>query len=218
MSTANDDRLNPKHMAGFVGNGIHVLETVRGVPKFMFEKCDAIVLISTREMAFFFTDQKGAGVALKRTGDNEWSNPIPVLLKGSGLGLSLGESEKSVLVLLGRNHADALLEAPQGVKVDFSLGFAVGKFGADSASGLAQGGKALAASTVYASSKGAFVSGEVQGCAVTQAPDVMQAFYGTPDSKQILDGTVGMPKDDGELVSKLHEAIKKYDEKQHGQK
>jgi lipid-binding SYLF domain-containing protein len=209
------DPLNPKYMEGFIGNGIHALETVKGVPKILFEKCAAVVLLSSREMAFFlFTDQKGAGVAMRRTGDDTWSNPIPVVLKGSGVGLALGVADKQVLILLNSEHADQLLEGGQGgIKVDFQLGFAVGKVGADTGAGVAAApDKPLAASVIYTHSKGAFVGGELQGCAITKAPDVMQSFYGTSDTKAITDGNAKVPKED-EFVAKLHEAVKKYEQK-----
>lgn len=206
------DPLNPKAMEGFIGNGIHVLETVKVVPKIMFQKCAAIVLISAREMAFFLTGQKGAGVAMKRMGDS-WSNPIPVLLESSGFGLSLGVADKQMLILLSSQHADKLLEGSHGgIKVGVDLGFAVGKLGGDAEAGVATAPeKRLGTSSVYTYSKGAFVSGELVCCSITNAPDVTQAFYGTSDNKAILDGNVKIPKDD-QFVAKLNEAVKKYEQ------
>lgn len=76
-------------MIGYLENGIHVIESAKGVDPKTLSSCAGVMLISTKEKGLVFSVDKGTGVLLVN-GEDGWSSPIAVSLKSVGAGAVFG--------------------------------------------------------------------------------------------------------------------------------
>ena len=154
--------------------------------------------------------QGGSGVALAHK-DGKWSNPIAVNIISVGGGAVFGYANKCVIILLNHFAMNRLLEGSGSISIGVDAGFAVGKTGRAASADIELSNKGgLGSSLVFTYSEGLLFSVQaVIGGRIDPPARPNEAFYGTSNYVDILDGKVTVP--DGSQVPTLLQKLNEFE-------
>lgn len=154
-----------------------------GIPKQLFEKCCAIVLISVVEAGFIFTGNVGTGILLRRTKNADgtsagWSLPSACGLTGLGYGLIAGASLKDIVVFIMDEHTIDAMTTKKGLKLGVQGELTLGPIGRTMKFDVHASGKGFGSTISVAYSRGLFGGISLEGSVVGTREECNKKFYG----------------------------------------
>jgi lipid-binding SYLF domain-containing protein len=171
------------------------------IPAETLEKACGIVLLDRTKAGLVFAYQGGAGVAMVKGKDGEWSAPAFMSANEASLGLQIGGQNSFVAILIMNTNTARGLGIPN---FEFG-GEATGTAGNES-----DGVKGTVNSTeqsvlVYADTKGLYGGATIKGDSLTPDQEANLAYYGKPvTTSDILFDKKVQPSDAAkELSAKL---------------
>lgn len=212
MSADGTKRPKGSTMEGMIWNANDILAKAGGgdggtIPKELFENCRAVIILSSVQVGFVFTNCVGSGIALARDRDTgKWSLPCACSLSGLGIGLIAGGAHSDIIVFAMDDSS--MSDFVGGGNLFMSkerTGAEIGAFDRGAHSDLE--GRTVA----FTYSKGAFVGAAIHGANITVHVAENYNFYDQDVSTtEILYGhsSRAMP---GDKVTVMDEVYTKLD-------
>ena len=154
------------------------------IPAELFRITEGIIIVPKMINAgFVLAGKRGRGIAMIKSEDGSWSNPVFVTITGGSVGFQAGI--QSVDLVLAFKSAHTLHEIGNG---SFTLGgdisVAAGPVGRSSSASTDY--KMEAEVYSYSKSKGLFAGISLSGSAISIDAKANENFYGAPDDAQAL--------------------------------
>jgi len=179
-------------MESMIEKANHVLKSasapgVLGIPRYLFENCYGIVLISSFSLNVLVYGNVGTGIIISKVGGKhgDWSLPCACACTSTGWGMGIGLTVEDILVFImdevTMKSASSRLALSVSAQVGFTLG--VGRN-----AGFSLGGKGGTVSIAY--TKGISAGASLDGGVVAVRPGVNEEFYGKAvHASEILSGS-----------------------------
>lgn len=177
----------------------------KAIPQELLESAQCIAIIpSELKFAFVVGGNFGKGLVTCR-GVKSWSPPLFLTIGGGSFGFQIGGSSTDfILVFRGRRGLQKLLSDKFKIGGDASA--AAGPVGRSAAAGT---DIALHAEILtYSRSRGAFAGISLSGAVVQPDDTGNQAFYGSANRENILDGKLPVPSEAMVLLQAVSKATR----------
>lgn len=147
-----------------------------GIPDGELQHCSAVVIVpNVIKIGFVASGRHGKGIAMVRTEDGTWGNPIFVSLTGGGFGWQAGIQSTDVIMLFkSRETVESMLTGRFTIGADASV--AAGPVGRQASA--ATDAQLKAEILSYSRSRGLFAGVALDGSALTIDNAANTAFYG----------------------------------------
>ncbi len=175
----------------------------KGIPQELLEKAQCVVVVpGLKKGAFILGGKYGKGVVTcRKPGGTGWTAPASIRVEGGSVGFQIGGAESDVVMLVMNERGMQKL-----MQSKFTLGgegeVAAGPVGRNAT---AQTDALMHAEMLsWSRSRGIFAGISLQGATLRQDLDDNKELYGKAyETKEILNGNVGVPAAASKLISLL---------------
>ncbi len=189
-------------------DSIEVMEQITSIPEqsippALLRNAEGIAIIpNVIKAGFILGGRYGAGVAMVRERDGEWSNPIFITITGGSIGWQIGaQSTDIILVFKSRRSVENLIGGKFTLGADASI--AAGPVGRHAEAGTDIQFRSEIYS--YSRSRGLFAGLALEGAGLSVDDDADDTLYGRVSPRDILAGKVKAP----ESVERLRRLMNK---------
>jgi lipid-binding SYLF domain-containing protein len=193
---------DPTTMEGMIYNANKVLDRAlspetNGVHCGLFQKTKGVVLISSVEAGFIFSDNVGTGILTVQRDNGKWIPPSALGLPGIGWGFIVGASVKDLMVFLFDEQTVNALAGDMGIKLGAQAEVTVGPWErtVDATLNLSNGGVGTTVTVAY--TKGFFGGLSIEGAALGTRKAVNEKVCNSSASPQhiLFEDRVQVPAD-----------------------
>lgn len=181
-----------QHDAQTLHRAIRVLEEHERTPKrripqpLMAEARGVVIFPHVIKAGLIVGERVGHGVAVGRTPDGRWGNPVFVSLHGTSVGLLAGvETTDMVMVIRTQHGMDRLLHNRGKLTLGVDMSIAAGPVGAETEAGT--DARLRPEVFAYAHSRGAFIGLSVEGAAIRNDGRANEEFFQHPSPADITE-------------------------------
>jgi len=198
VTTAHAQETQFKRWAHLVETSGRVLSEVQempdsAIPDDLLGKCSAIAVFpDTISAGVGIGGKYGQGIIMVRGKKGKWSPPAVFSIAGLSMGMQIGgQATDIVLIIMGENSVDAILNGKFKLGVDAAV--AAGPVGRDAQ---AATDASLGGILSYSRSRGLFIGVKLEGDVITEHWDGDRKLYGEELSAReiLLEGKAKMPK------------------------